>query len=159
MDQTLQQRFNAKWTEDPSTGCYVWHAYKNPKGYGMFEAASRQTKLAHRVAWEMVNGPIPQGMLVCHTCDNPSCVNPAHMFLGTDADNKRDSISKGRAKIPRARGEAQGHAKLTEEKVRAMRRERATDGTSYNKLAAKYGVSSVAAYHAICRVTWKHILE
>lgn len=75
-------------------GCWDWSGYKQPEGYGTFPHA--KTWYAHRVSWELHNGPIPDGMHVLHTCDNPPCSNPAHLFLGTVADNMADRKAKGR---------------------------------------------------------------
>lgn len=78
-------------------GCWLFSGYRDRKGYGqIYVDAVMSRRLAHRVAWELANGPIPQGMLVCHQCDCPSCVNPAHLFLGTAIDNNRDMVGKGR---------------------------------------------------------------
>jgi len=75
--------------------CWNWTAGKLPTGYGLFYRKGH-SKFTHRIAWEFVNGIIPDGMLVCHHCDNPACCNPAHLFLGTDFDNMSDMIKKGR---------------------------------------------------------------
>lgn len=79
-------------------GCWLWKGARQPNGYGRFSAYSkaRKTQMAHRWAWILANGPIPDGMRVLHRCDNPPCVNPAHLFLGTDSDNMRDCVAKGR---------------------------------------------------------------
>lgn len=85
---------------DKSGGCWVWLGTRHGKGYGHVKSGGVVRK-AHRVSWEMVHGPIPDGLLVCHRCDNPPCVRPDHLFLGTARDNTQDSISKGRTRRQR----------------------------------------------------------
>lgn len=80
------------------SGCWEWSGTRNSGGYGDIRVDCRTTK-AHRYSWEIHNGPIPAGMLVCHKCDNPPCVNPSHLFLGTARDNVNDMIKKGRARF------------------------------------------------------------
>jgi len=108
----------------------------------------------HRFSWELHRGPIPEGMLVCHKCDNPPCVNPAHLFLGTHADNMADRNQKGRQ--ARQRGEACGTAKLTEDKVREIRR-LASEGSSPAALAVAFGVSERHIKNIVCRNRWAHL--
>jgi hypothetical protein len=94
---TFSQRFWAKVKKTET--CWTWTAYRDPQGYGTFSVGPRATHAphrAHRVAWELTNGQIPDGSLVLHRCDNPSCVNPKHLFLGTHQDNQRDKVAKGR---------------------------------------------------------------
>ena len=95
-------RFWAKVRRAGPDDCWLWTAYADR--YGCFRFNGRVAK-AHRVAWELTNGPVPSGLCVLHRCDNPACVNPGHLFLGTDADNVRDRNQKGR----QARGQAHGH--------------------------------------------------
>lgn len=91
------ERIELKSIPIPESGCWIWTEYCNNHGYGRFRVDGKKT-LAHRASYEAFIGPIPEGMLVCHKCDTPACVNPSHLFLGTDKDNVRDCINKGRHK-------------------------------------------------------------
>lgn len=139
--------FDRLWsrTQQGESGCLVFTGYiDRSNGYGKL-TVHRRTKLAHRFSWELTNGPIPDGMFVCHHCDNPPCVNPDHLFLGTAYDNMRDMIAKGRARSPV--GIACGNAKLTDQQVREIRmRYRVVHpsrrtGSSASELAAEFGVN------------------
>ena len=113
------QRFFAKVD---STGgeqaCWLWTASMNCYGYGCFQVGTRKNVSAHRFAWALAHGPIPKGMCVLHRCDVPACVNQAHLFLGTQADNAADREAKGRSADNR--GEKNPASKLTEAKVREI---------------------------------------
>jgi hypothetical protein len=99
----IAKRLRAYLKIDVETGCHLWTATRQATGYGRM-AIDRRTRPAHRVAWELANGPIPPGMVVMHkVCDNPPCCNPAHLAIGAQADNNRDRFAKGRGKGARAR--------------------------------------------------------
>jgi hypothetical protein len=106
------------------------------------------------VAWEQENGPIPNGMVGCHRCDNPPCCNPKHIFPGTRGDNCRDREAKGRGRA--ARGEGTGFAKLTEEKVRIIRA-RYDAGETATNLGKEFEVSMNTAWTVAKRLAWKHV--
>ena len=110
---------------------------------------------AHRLAYILAYGSIPDGLWVLHTCDNPRCCRPDHLFLGTQLDNMRDMQVKGRGRY--ARGEKQGHSKLTTVQVVEIRRRYSLGGTSQQQLATEYGVSRAAVWEVIHGTTWAHI--
>lgn len=148
-----------------SDGCWEWGgASFGPGGYGAFWLGGRNHP-AHRVAWTFDVGPVPDGMFVCHHCDNPKCVRPDHLFLGTAADNNADMASKGRAArgqrhssvlhpetVPRC--EMHGNAKLTTPSVRAIRGEYAS-GASLDLLARTYNVNRTTIHRAATHRSWR----
>ncbi len=135
------------------TTCWEWSGKRNREGYGQLEIAGKYVR-AHRIAWEKANGPISPGMLVCHRCDNPPCCNPAHLFLGTNAENMGDMASKGRAVSNPPRGVNQHSHKLTEDDVRAIR---SSVGISQKALGLKYGVSQPTINSIVRRKYWAHV--
>ncbi|KKM00856.1 hypothetical protein LCGC14_1800190, partial [marine sediment metagenome] len=112
------KRFWAKVIKNKN-GCWEWKNATDTSGYGLFWKNGKHHK-AHRISWELHNGKIPKGLLVLHTCDNPLCVNPNHLWLGTNQDNQNDMYAKNRGK--KATGEKHGCAKLTWEVVRIIRK-------------------------------------
>jgi hypothetical protein len=147
----------AKYTDKTDT-CWNWTGYRNHDGYGKLIVGTKQ-RFAHRLAWEVVNGAIPADMCVCHHCDNPACVNPSHLFLGTHRENMLDAYRKGRkAPAPTflqsgAKGERNAKSKLTADDVRTIR----SSSLSTADLAGTYGVSPESIRNAITRRTWGHI--
>lgn len=120
---------------DQSTGCWIWTGYTTKHGYGQIKINGKKFR-THRVAWELKNGPIPEGLVVCHKCDNRACVNPDHLFLGTYNDNNQDCVQKGRNVF----GERNHFAVLTEAQVEEIRSLKNT-GLSQQEIAKRYGVS------------------
>jgi hypothetical protein len=144
--RALGERFWEKVTK--TNGCWLWIANSNKKGYGRFWINGRN-EFSHRVSWMLHFVEIPHGMLVLHKCDNPSCVNPAHLFLGTDADNQSDKKEKGRS----AKGERNGNRKLTNEQVRVIRK----SVGSPQELATQFNIDKTQIYNIISRKQWKHV--
>lgn len=157
---SLEERFWAKVNKaDGIEKCWEWIAYKDTKGYGHFHKAGRGGMAkAHRVSYEISVGPIPAGLLVCHKCDNPSCVNPWHLFLGTDKDNSDDKMKKGRFKKVYPQGEKNGNAKLTETQIKQIRARLAT-GETQSLIAADYGVSGTTISRINRAVRWGHAVS
>lgn len=141
----------------PNGDCWQWTAAFTTDGYGQF-SMRHMLYLAHRVAYTLDNGPLPPGMCVCHfVCDNPRCVNAAHLGLGSRAVNNADMTAKGRSvHETRAglRGESSTSHKLTEELVREIRRAYRNGGTTLGALADQHGVSKGCIYKVIHRRTW-----
>lgn len=124
-------------------GCLEWIGYKNPDGYGVTSVRQKQTR-THRLSWLFHYGKIPRGMCVCHKCDNPACINPSHLFLGTHIENMIDMTSKGRR--VRFSGEKNPSAKLTNKQVEEIR-ELCKLGFFAKFIAPKYSISMATVYH------------
>ncbi len=123
---------------DPETGCWEWQRGRVPKGYGQitFNGEHRTTIYAHRVAYEAAHGKVGDGLCICHHCDNPPCINPEHLFVGSYTDNFADQIAKGR----KPRGEGSTSHKLSEAQVREILR-RAAGGENHRLIAQDHLVS------------------
>lgn len=144
---TLGERILDGSTPEPTTGCWLWRGARNPNGRPILSVKGK-TKYAHRMAYETFVGSIG-GALVCHSCDNMACVNPAHLWLGTQQDNQKDKVRKGR----QARGAKVGSAKLTETDVAEIRRLRA-GGMKYLELSRRFGVVHGAIGHILAGRAW-----
>ena len=145
------------WSKVPlsDSGCWPFEGCRNAQGYGRLHSRYGSTNVAaHRVAWEFFNGPIPQNRLVLHRCDNPPCVNPDHLFIGTQKDNVRDMSLKGR-RVDQI-GEANGRAKLTVGRVLEIRILH-TQGISAKTLRKKYGVCETSIRNICFGKSWKSV--
>lgn len=132
------------------SGCWFWLGNLDEGGYGTIRISGKMLK-AHRASWMLHRGQIPDGLKVLHSCDIPCCINPDHLFLGTQVDNMRDRASKGRD--PDTRGTKNGRAKLTEDQVRAIRAETGSN----SEIAKRYGVGkSMVSYIRLGR-NWGHV--
>jgi hypothetical protein len=153
----LKARFWANVLLRGPSECWMWTAarFAGGLGYGQFRAGKRKVR-AHRAAYELTHGPIPDGICVCHACDNPACVNPSHLFLGTSAENTADRTRKGRSarigrSLPR---ESNPAAKLTMAKVREIR-EAYQRGIRRSVLSERYGVSKSQIRHIVTGRSWR----
>jgi len=136
MRGTLRERFHEKWIPHPRRGCWIWIA-STINGYGCIGDGNGKVVRAHQISWRLHCGLIPPGLCVLHRCDNPLCVNPHHLFLGTKKDNSDDMIAKGRDRKVGQPGESNGMARLTAQAVAQIR---ASD-ERMTTLAKRFGVT------------------
>lgn len=179
MKPTTIERFEAKYIPEPTSGCWIWTASLGSTGYGQFHDGERVVK-AHRFSYSTYIGTIPDGMHVLHRCDQPLCVNPSHLFIGTNADNVADMVAKGRQQradshwsalrpetVPRGdahysrrhperaqRGERIGNSKLTDAQVAEIR---SIQGETQRSIAAHYGVGQSQISEIRRGKAWTHI--
>jgi hypothetical protein len=165
--RTLRERFEENVMPEPNTGCWLWLG-QSTTGYGALKWCGKMLR-SHRLSWELHRGPIPAGLFVCHHCDNPPCCNPAHLFLGTAADNNRDRDTKGRVsrlagdtnpsrRHPErlSRGTSRYNALLTEAAVVDIRARRAR-GEKLADIAQVYGIGLSHVVRIAKRRLWRHV--
>jgi hypothetical protein len=150
------------------TGCWDWKAYKDKYGYGVWCTGSHQSNTrryikTHRLSYEIFKGSIPDGKLVCHTCDNRSCVNPDHLFCGDWNDNVQDMVSKGRNKIiiNPMKGSKNGKSKLSENDINFIRSNHFSvnkiTGLTTSKMACLFDVDRTTIQRIMARRGWRHV--
>ena len=150
----MMKRFWEKVKRRSPDECWPWMAYIRPDGYGRFRTKVGMM-LSHRVSWELTNGPIPHGMYICHSCDTPECCNPDHLFLGTQRDNVRDCMKKGRRYD--CRGENNSGAKLTKIDVLAIKHWLKDARWTQKKIAGLFGVCLATINRINTGVSWKNL--
>jgi excisionase family DNA binding protein len=163
LDDPLRERFWAKTGEDgptpahrPELGpCREWTEYRDGCGYGRFVLRRGDFRVAQIVSYALTQGPVPAGMYVCHRCDNPPCVRPDHLFLGSASDNSLDMFAKGR-QGSRHPGSERANARLNEDDIRAIRSVPRYYGRGRD-LARKYGVSDTTIRRIISGDLWRHV--
>jgi hypothetical protein len=142
--------------------CWIWLGFKNRTGYGRLRVGSRTDGsrtlvMAHRFAWELTYGAIPDNLRVLHRCDNPPCVRPDHLFIGTQVENVADCREKGRLTGNRRRGETNHKAILTADLVREIRRLASDTGRSSRALARQFGVCRSTITKILSGQYWRHV--
>lgn len=148
-----ESRFWKKVSKGEPDKCWLWQGSFFRTGYGAFVLSTKQIRKAHRMAYEFTYGPIEEGFIIRHTCDNPKCVNPLHLLKGTTKDNMRDREERGRT----AKGERGGRSRLKEADIKNIRRLR-DQGMSREVLAERYGVTKSSITNIHHRRAWGHVV-
>jgi len=153
--KSITERFFEKIERIPEAGCWIWMGALLSGGYGAFKMVNptRQAR-AHVCSWELHNGAVPNGVCVLHQCDVPACVNPAHLFLGTNQDNSDDKFSKNRQRFHK--GREHHSAKLSEENVRDLRR-LWTEGLTITQLGERFHITPQHAWNIANKKRWAHL--
>lgn len=149
------ERVEMQTREDLETGCHVWTGAKERCGYGQIKINGKTVRV-HRWIFAREFGEIPDGQYVLHHCDNPSCINPTHLFLGTQRENMLDMVAKGRGGHPRGAAHTRPMAKLTEDGVRLIRA-LVQDGMLQSEVARVVGASRACISDVMTGKTWRHV--
>jgi hypothetical protein len=161
--QDIKVRFFKYVIKSNDDNCWIWTGAKTPFGYGRFGTIGNKRVYAHRFSYEIHEEKIPNGYLICHSCDNPSCVNPKHLWLGTPKDNMDDMRKKGRNSgdtgqyLKSFKGSNHPCSKLNEEKVKEIRI-KLKNGIKGYILADEYNVSRQLIYTIKDGLSWKHVI-
>lgn len=145
MDPSVVKRFESKFVKTTADECWPWNASLDSKGYGQIKVNGKPMR-AHRLSYIIYRGEIPEGYCICHQCDIPECINPWHLFVGTQQENMTDKVSKGR-QLP---GEKHPNSKLTQLQVDEIRKKT----MSSKDMAIKYGVTISAIHKILSGTNW-----
>lgn len=151
MPKTLQERFEEKTLLIPESTCHWWTGCVDKDGYGRIRSGSGNDIRANRVMYKLVNGQIPEGLVVRHTCNQPLCINPVHLILGTNKQNSEDMVRADN----HSTGERNGSVKLTESQVLKIRR--LSESMSLEDISKMFPVSATSIGRIVKRENWKHI--
>jgi len=154
--RALEERFWSRVNIAGADECWEWRSTKQTYGYGILKIKGKM-KGAHRLAWLFTNGEIPNGLWVLHKCDNPSCVNPNHLFLGTARDNAQDRARKGRN--GNQNGEQGNNSKLINEQVLEIHTKYRTTSITQRELATQYEISQSQINNIVRGKEWRHLLD
>ncbi|SNY95513.1 HNH endonuclease [Halomonas sp. hl-4] len=150
-----RMRFLNRIEVDQATGCWEWQAGRNKDGYGRMKVGSRD-ELAHRVSYTIYKGPIPHGKIACHSCDNTGCVNPEHLWLGSNEDNTQDMMKKGRHRSAGSLGSRNPRSVLSEaDAIEVL--ELIDQGLTNKAIAAKFSVTHSTISCIRRGKSWKHL--
>lgn len=151
----IEKRFHDFHMPVTETGCWLWTGKLDRSGYGYLVHDERPRR-AHRMSWKLHVGPIPEGLHVCHRCDVRSCVNPAHLFLGTARDNIRDCWAKGRGSLAARKADGSMPTRLTRDAVVTIR-ERCAAGARQADVAREFGIVPSYVWQIVHRYVWGHV--
>lgn len=152
MHMTPEERYEYYVRRGEPGECWGWAGASEPTGYGKFSIGSGVIAKAHRFSYELHKGPIPEGLLIRHTCDNPPCTNPDHLLVGTYKDNARDAQERRRM----AHGDNHGKRIMSEAQVREFRR-LYDEGVTSTEIAKQNGLPHMAVWQAVKRINWKYV--